>query len=258
MKENRFNGKGSYYAKQRPSYPTEFIDYLYDEIGMTAESVIADIGAGTGKLTKLLLERGSTVYAVEPNNEMRARAEADLGSFANFFSLKSRAEETLLDDNSVDYVTVATAFHWFDRESFRAECRRILRAAGKVVIVYNSRVEDSDIVKALYRVNEKFSPAFSGFVGSGNLLRPENAGHFRDFFGGDYVTKIIPNDLVYDETSFVGRCLSSSYALTENDENYPEYVQALKQLFQEYSRDNRLIMPNVTHSYIGEIAFFEP
>ena len=251
MNESKFDGKGSVYSKNRPSYPQEFIDFLYTDIGITADSVIADIGSGTGKLTRLLLERGSRVFAVEPNTDMRTSAESDLNGFDRFVSINSSAEITSLDDNSVDFITAATAFHWFDRQAFKIECKRILKNNGKVIIVYNSRDEESDLVKKFYEINEKYCPAFKGFTGSGTLLLPEKEGFYNDFFTGDYLIKIIGNDLVYNEQSFVERCLSSSYALRENAVNFSEYVKALKLFFQKHSKNNILIMPNITHSYIG-------
>ena len=253
MNETKFDGKGSIYSKNRPSYPQSFIDFLYTDIGITADSIIADIGSGTGKLTRLLLERGSKVFAVEPNADMRANAESDLGSFERFISINSRAENTTLDNRSVDFITAATAFHWFNRQAFKAECRRILKNNGKVIIVYNSRDEESDLVKRFNEVNRKYCPGFKGFKGSGTLLRPENAGFYNDFFEGEYTVKIIDNDLVYNAQSFIDRSLSSSYALKADDINFSEYVKGLESFFHEYSKDNILIMPNITHSYIGAV-----
>ncbi len=253
MNESKFSGMGNIYAKYRPSYPKDFVDFIYSDIGMTADSVIADIGSGTGILTRQLLERGSKVFAVEPNADMRAGAELDLGGFKNYVSINGTAENTTLDDSCVDFITAATAFHWFDRNAFKSECRRILKDGGKVIIVYNSRDEDSDFVKIFYEINRKYCPNFKGFTGSGVLLRHENTSFYNDFFTGEYIAKISDNDLAYNEQSFIGRCLSSSYALRENHENYSAYVAELKSLFQKYSINNVLIMPNVTHSYIGTV-----
>ncbi|MCL2056968.1 MAG: class I SAM-dependent methyltransferase [Oscillospiraceae bacterium] len=253
MNTEKFSGKGAVYAESRPAYPQAFIDYLYTDIGITPDSIIADIGSGTGILTRQLLEKGSKVFAVESNADMRANAQSALSRFDNFTSVNGTAENTTLDGHSVDFVTVATAFHWFDRQTFKAECKRILKDGGKVIIVYNSRDEESSLVKKFYEVNREFCPKFKGFTGSGTLLRPENLGHYNTFFSGEYIVKIIDNNLTYDEQGFIGRSLSSSYAPKENDENYSAYVKALRLFFQEYSENGTLIMPNVTHSYIGKV-----
>ena len=137
MNENKFNGMGKIYSKYRPSYPFSFIDYLFTDVGISQNSIIADIGSGTGILTRQLLEKGCKVYGVEPNADMRVIAESNLREFPGFTSVNRGAENTTIDDNSVDYITVAQAFHCFDRERLKKECHRILKPEGKVVLVWN-------------------------------------------------------------------------------------------------------------------------
>ncbi len=84
----KFTGRAAVYAKARPNYAAEFIDYLYNDAGMNSTSIIADIGSGTGILSNALLEKGSTVYCVEPNNDMRKTAENNLSDFTNFHSVR--------------------------------------------------------------------------------------------------------------------------------------------------------------------------
>ncbi|MDE6723918.1 MAG: class I SAM-dependent methyltransferase, partial [Eubacterium sp.] len=119
---NLFNGRAKVYTQGRPSYPKELIDTLYTHYGVSYNSVIADIGSGTGKLSKQLLDKGSMVYAVEPNDDMRVIAEKELSEYSKFISVRGNAENTLLPDYSVDFITVAQAFHWFDIKKFRLEC----------------------------------------------------------------------------------------------------------------------------------------
>ena len=106
------------YSKYRTEYPKEFIDYLYENVGLNKNSIIADIGSGTGKLSNQLLLKGSHVYSVEPNDDMRSVAEKDLSKFSNFMSIKGTAEDTTLQNSSADFITVGTAFHWFNMEQF--------------------------------------------------------------------------------------------------------------------------------------------
>lgn len=80
MNENIFDGVGETYAKYRPSYPQELLKYLCSEIGINKFSTIADIGSGTGILTRQLLNQCSKVYAIEPNDDMRKVAEKKLGN----------------------------------------------------------------------------------------------------------------------------------------------------------------------------------
>jgi SAM-dependent methyltransferase len=251
MNETKFDGMGKIYAKFRPAYPNEFIEYLYSAVGVNKDSVIADIGSGTGILTKQLLEKGSKIFAVEPNDDMRTVAEADLSRFENFASINGAAENTALEDNSIDFVIVAQAFHWFDRAKFKVECNRILKTKGRVILVWNSRVFSSEAVKDGDEINRKYCPNFKGFTGG--MRGAENENDFDDFFVGKYELRVFQNDQIGDLDEFIGRNLSASYALKENDKNYPAYIAEMTASFNKHAIDGKLIMPNVTRSYVGTV-----
>ncbi len=251
MNENRFDGKSNTYAKYRPSYPKESLNSIFNELGIDSTSVIADIGSGTGIFTKLLLEKGNSVYAVEPNNDMRAKAESDLCKYENFYSVNGSAEATTLADDSVDCITVAQAFHWFNVEEFKAECKRILKPSGKVVLVWNSRDEEHIINKENEKINKTFCESFTGF--SGGISGPMKSKNISAFFSGDYQMKSFENFIRFDKDGFIGRNLSSSYAPKENDENYEEYVKALEDMFDKYSENGAMNCPHYTKYYYGEI-----
>ena len=131
----KFDGYAKDYAIGRPSYALDLINCLYERYGISEKSVIADIGSGTGKFAKHLLERGSQVYCVEPNDDMRQTAEKELGCYENFHSVAGNAQWSNLDDGFVDFVTTAQAFHWFNVTDFRRECLRIMKKGGKGVKV---------------------------------------------------------------------------------------------------------------------------
>ena len=251
MNETKFDGMGKIYAQFRPSYPDELFDYLYTDGGIKKSSVIADIGSGTGKLTMALLEKGNTVFAVEPNEDMRKVAEQNLKAYDGFVSVNSTAENTGLKEASIDIITVAQAFHWFDRQRFRAECKRVLKPGGMVVLVYNRRNEKSEQARENYRISKKYCPAFGGF--SGGMSGEKSKDDFSDFFCGEYEVKEFNNDLVFDEEGFIGRNLSGSYALKENDEGYTGFIEELKGLFEKFSENGCLTMSNFTRSYIGKV-----
>src|SRR3954463_16785377 len=100
----RFSDRVQYYVRSRPEYPLAFYEFLHNDLGLTPDKVVADIGSGTGISTRPLLELGNLVYAVEPNAPMRAAAEELLGHHKNFHSLAATAESTTLPDASVDLV----------------------------------------------------------------------------------------------------------------------------------------------------------
>jgi len=139
----KFTGKAALYNKARLSYAKEFVDYLYGKIGFNSDCTVADIGSGTGIFTKHLLEKGSRVLAVEPNDDMRRYTKINLSHYTNLHTIKGTAENTTLEDESVDFITVAQAFHWFDMLNFRKECSRILKPKGKVILIWNSKIKTS-------------------------------------------------------------------------------------------------------------------
>ncbi|MHA1171819.1 MAG: methyltransferase domain-containing protein, partial [Candidatus Heimdallarchaeota archaeon] len=117
----RFSDRVDNYLKYRPRYPQELLTFLLEEKIIKDTSILADIGSGTGFFTELLLKSGCQVFAVEPNKEMREAAEELLKGRTGFTSVDGTAEATKLKDKSMDFLTVAQAFHWFDREKTREE-----------------------------------------------------------------------------------------------------------------------------------------
>lgn len=126
----RFSCRAENYVRYRPGYPPGVLQLLKREYGLTNDSVIADVGSGTGLLSRLFLENGNRVFCVEPNAEMRTVGERLLSQYAGFSSVPATAEATTLPDAGVDFVTAGQAFHWFDPGPARREFSRILRPAG--------------------------------------------------------------------------------------------------------------------------------
>jgi SAM-dependent methyltransferase len=251
MNEHKFSGKADIYAKYRPAYPDAFLEYLYSQAGFQKDSVIADIGSGTGIFTRLLLGKGSLVYGVEPNEDMRKAAGQELAEYKNYICVPHTAESTGLNDRSIDFITAAQAFHWFDREKFKTECKRILKENGKVVLVWNCRDMNSEFVQKCDALNRKYCPDYKGFAGG---MKSESPQEYSDFFKDgicDY--KVFQNDLTFDLEGFIGRSMSASYAPKPGTESYEPYVSQLKQLFEKYGSSGRLRMPNLTRAYIGTV-----
>ena len=137
-----FGEQAAAYERGRPSYPPEAIDWL---LPPNARDVL-DLGAGTGKLTTRLVERGLDVVAVDPIAEM---LELLTHSLPDTPALLGTAEQIPLPDNSVDAVLVAQAWHWFDPQRAVAEVARVLRPGGRLGLVWNTRDERMGWVKDL-------------------------------------------------------------------------------------------------------------
>ncbi|MEH7375044.1 class I SAM-dependent methyltransferase [Neobacillus drentensis] len=246
----KFTDKAEVYAKYRPGYPDEYIQYLLEATKLNENSIIADIGSGTGIFSRQLLERNVTVIGVEPNDDMREKAEQSLKQNARFISVNGEAEQTTLQDKSVDLVTVAQAFHWFEKDKFKLECHRILKPNAKVALVWNSRDASSDLNQESEEICQKYCPNFKGFSGG----MDETQEVFHQFFkDGIYDFKSFRNDLELDFEGFLGRYLSASYSPKKTDVEYDLFITALSNLFEKYSNNGQIKLPNITRSYLGKV-----
>lgn len=143
-----FGAQAAAYERGRPSYPPEAVDWLLAPPGQRDRRDqprdVLDLGAGTGKLTTRLVERGLNVIAVDPIAEMLEVLHAALPDTQ---ALLGSAEQIPLEDNSVDAVLVAQAWHWFDPDRAAAEVARVLRPGGRLGLLWNVRDERLGWVK---------------------------------------------------------------------------------------------------------------
>ncbi len=137
-----FGSAAAAYERGRPSYPPEAIDWLLP----TGARKVLDLGAGTGKLTTRLVERGLDVVAVDPIPDM---LEVLRASLPDTVALEGTAEAIPLEDNGVDAVLVAQAWHWVDPERAIPEVARVLRPGGRLGLVWNTRDERLGWVREL-------------------------------------------------------------------------------------------------------------
>ncbi|QIS24338.1 class I SAM-dependent methyltransferase [Nocardia terpenica] len=142
---NSFGAAATVYAKSRPPYPVEAIRWL---VPVEARTVL-DLGAGTGQLTRGLCALGVDVVAVEPSEGMRNEF---LRALPEIPVLVGRAEQIPLDDDSVDAVVVAQAWHWVDPQVAVPELTRVLRGGGGLGLVWNIRDEREPWVAELGRI----------------------------------------------------------------------------------------------------------
>lgn len=245
----RFSNRVADYVKYRPTYPKEVLQLFQTEMNLQKDSIVADIGSGTGISTKLFLENGNTVFGVEPNEAMRHAAENFLTEFPNFKSVSGTSENTTLENDSIDFVVAAQAFHWFDRMKTRGEFKRILRETGFVALIWNERQLDST---AFLRGYEQLLIEFGTDY---ETVRHENVTKetLQNFFQTDFEQKTFSNVQKVSYKGLKGRMLSSSYIPTAENPRFAEMLEKLESLFAEHNQNDRIEILYDTKVFYGQI-----
>ncbi len=150
---------------------------------------------------------------VEPNEDMRKKAQSVLVQYEKVRFTDGSAEDTKLSDNSVDFITVAQAFHWFDVAEFKSESRRILKSDGKVILIWNDRDTENDFVREQQNLYKKYCPRFKSF--SEGMIKHDP--RIAEYLDGKYEYAEFDNPLHYTKEQFITRSLSSSYSIREGD-----------------------------------------
>jgi ubiquinone/menaquinone biosynthesis C-methylase UbiE len=248
---NRFSDRVENYVKFRPRYPDELFTFLEEQKILKPGSVVADIGSGTGISSDPFVQRGFTVYGVEPNDEMRLAAEKIFAANKNFISINGTAEKTNLENNSVDLIIAGQAFHWFDRTKSRVEFNRILKPGGYVVLMWNDRRTDStDFLK----VYEDFLQLFGTDYKNVNHKNIQEKEIFEEFFGaGNYEEKWFYNYQDVDFAGLKGRVLSASYMPNEQHPDYNFMIACLKKIFMRYQENGKVRLDYDTKIYYGKM-----
>jgi len=246
----RFTDRVDDYVKYRPGYPHEVTDLLARECGLGQACTVADVGSGTGIFAKLLLASGARVVGIEPNAAMRAAAERDLHDSTRFKSVDGSAEATGLEASSVDLVTAAQAFHWFDPPRARVEMTRVLRAPGWVALVWNDRASTpfNDDYEAM--LNE-LAPDYANVRERDRSPEPK----MRDFFTPAQVrSERFPNAQVFDAEGLRGRLRSSSYAPRPGHPMHDPIYARLAELFATHAKDGRIELTYETVVFWGRLV----
>ncbi len=246
----RFSNRVDNYAKYRPSYPAATLQLLASCCGLTPNSVIADVGSGTGISAELFLKNGNAVFAIEPNDAMRASAEARLKAYPNFKSVNAVAEETRLPDQSVDIVIAAQAFHWFDRRKAKQEFARILKPHGWVVLIWNERRLDST------RFLRGYEDLLLRHGVDYQQVRHENVeSEIADFFAPNaFGLKILENVQHLDFPALKGRLLSSSYTPDVSHPSFAVMLNELEELFNATQANKTVAIEYETKIFFGQLS----
>jgi len=221
------------YERTRPGYPPE----LLDSLPLDADASVLDLGAGTGKLTRVLVGRYAHVTAVEPLERMRAILERVVPKAQ---ALAGSAERIPLDDASVDGVFAAQAFHWFDHDLALPEIARVLRPGGVLCLVWNGPDEAraSPLPKAFLAYLDELR-ASAEFHGQPSWVEVIARGPF-----GETHEQTVPHDHVLDRPGLIDNARSVSWIASRPDEEREAVLAKLDSLLE----DGTYAIPNLAHA----------
>ncbi len=245
---SRFSNRVTDYVRYRPGYPECVLTLLRDRRWLQRGTRVADIGSGTGIFSSLLLDQGAEVFAVEPNAGMREAAEAMLGHHALFHSIAASGEETTLEDQSMDFIVSAQAFHWLDRTRARREFMRLLKPSGRIALIWNVRQTANTLFLRDYEnLLLHFAPDYA-------QVRHENVDveALESFFtGGVFEKHVFANQQSFDFAGVCGRLLSCSYAPAEGHPLHEPMIEELRRLFETHEQNGSVTFLYDTEVFIG-------
>ena len=233
--ERGFGRGADEYERGRPGYPPAAVAFLTRELGLTAGRSVLDVGAGTGKLTRLLTPTGARVLALEPVAGMRDQL---VNAVPGAELVGDTAEAINLPDGAVDAVTSATAFHWFDTAPALREFRRVLAPGGRLALLWNARDESVDWVADIAALVSDAVTAASDdatihharrLVGAGWRQKLDATGLF-----AEVAHESVPHVQETDIETQVARFCSISFVSAMPDDARADFSERLRQLFRTH------------------------
>lgn len=245
----RFSDRVENYVRFRPGYPPEVLDLLRTECGLQPSRIVADIASGTGLFTRLLLENGNSVFAVEPNTEMREAGVHQLENYHRLVSVAGTAEDTTLRSASVDLVTAAQAAHWFDLPRTRAEFVRILKPGGWSVLIWNERETAST---PFLRDYEELLLTYA--IDYNEIRHERTTEIIPEFFApAPCQHRVFPMRQQFDYQGLAGRLWSSSYAPLEGHPSYTPMMKELERIYRLHAKNDTVAFEYKTRVFYGHL-----
>lgn len=247
----RFTGLADIYASARPTYPDEVIDHIIRTAKLKPGDEIADVGAGTGISSRLFAERGFNINAVEPNDDMRQKGEAEGTAYGGvrIVYLRGDAEHTGLSNGSQALTLAAQAFHWFRAQEALVEFHRITRDGGWVALMWNER-DESDALTAAYGNALRLAPETVKIEAARQAAGEPLLGC--ELF--QRASKVsFGNEQVVDLDGYLRRAFSASYAPKE--EALANRVrEALTKAFAQHAKNGLATLKYTTSVYMAQKA----
>ena len=243
-----YSTKAEKYAKYRWDYAAGAIEAIFEITRLSAQSALADVGAGTGILTRHFVEEVQTLYAIEPNRELRQILET-WALFPSVSVINGSAENTTLPDGSVDVITVAQAIHWFDPEPTRRELMRILKKDGWLVLLrnYGTNKTQNEAIGCL--MTEEYGADFSVGHQQGKVDPA------RFYFTKDGYQKLtFPFHFNQSWDEFIGALTTASFMPDEDHPLIKKLEAKAREIFSQHSQGGYWRVEGETEVLIGQPA----
>lgn len=250
-----FDAWATDYDRYRPTYPQALFDHVASRLALPRDAVVADVGAGTGKAARQMARRGWRVIAIEPGEGMLEIVQARAAD--EKLDIEARlapAEDTGLRDASVDLVTAAQAFHWFDKPRAVAEMARIVGVGGGVAVFWNARADDrSEFLAAYTDLVARYVPD-EHVDKRAQTDEPSSARElaYAGYFDVDD-REVIQHDVVMTRDEFVAYVFTASYVrLFVTAENQSRLRDEVSSLVDRSFPDGRAVVPYDVDVYVGK------
>lgn len=236
-----FDQRAVYYP-QRPSYPLSVLRFLREELKLGRQHIVADIGSGAGGSAKPLLRHVHSLCAIEPHAAMRQRANDWLGKEDNWLMTSGTAEQTGLDDDSIDLALLAYSLPFVDVAATRAEIERVAKLNSYVVVLHNR----------LELQYGGFTEAFAQFLEQfGGPAPAPSTETLQQFFPNDYQTARFRQQLRLNWEELKAHYYSLPYSLLPHEDRHDLALRALRILFQQQAQQEHVIIEYETQLYFG-------
>jgi SAM-dependent methyltransferase len=245
----RFSDRVEDYIRYRPGYPGAIIPFLERAAVLDKSTIVADIGSGTGILTRLFLDYGIPVFGVEPNDPMREAASVFLKDYPGYTPLSGTAEQTGLPESCVDLIVAGQAFHWFEPVQAKREFQRISIPGGHAVLIWNERSEEGPFHAAYHELLKKYATDYQS-VNHKNIPQTEL---IKFFLPNRMQAMEFDNEQPLDRLQLAGRIFSSSYIPGRNDPAYPQIMREIDLIYDRFSEAAGVVMKYRTMLYFGQI-----
>lgn len=244
---NRFIGKAAAYSNSRPTYPQECLDQIIDKTGLGPAATVYDIGAGTGLFTQLLLNHFEHIHMVEPNREMGEAALVRLPIWQITLNI-APAESFPAKPDSIDLITAAQAFHWFEQEAAKLHWQSLLRETGYVALVWNDRVTPTPFAK-------EFSEFLHQLANRDPNNQPPQEGSEEEVltFFRDGEMLVSHHSTVLNEQELIDLAVSRSYFPRPGHQDFEPLKARVAELFARHQTNQTVEIPYQCKLFIGQI-----